>query len=204
MSLSRNRSTAHMRTTISLEVDSPRASLAALDASAVAPHQGARSSFGTAVVERANLAPQTVDIWIDGGYQPAQTVAIADAPLRILFHRHDADHCTERVVFSSSPHVERRLAANGTTVVDLPAQPAGVVRFTCGMGRYYGEIALVKNRPTRVRGGRLLGTLAAGAVVVTLLAAAGIVQVELAAGAGVLVAAATGLAWTASRLRTHP
>jgi hypothetical protein len=193
-----------MRTTTSLADGSPRVSLAGLEAAAIAEHQGARGGFQTRVGERAHVALQTVDIWVDRGYQPAQTVATADVPLRIIFHRRDADHCTERVVFSS-PHIERRLTANGTTAVDLPAQPPGVVRFTCGMGRYRGEIALVRRRTKLASSGRLLGPLVgAGAVVATLLAATGIVQVELAAGASVLIAAATGVALSASRLRTHP
>jgi hypothetical protein len=204
MGLSQSGSTTHMRTTTSLADDSRHASLVGLDAAAIAAHQGARGGFQTRVGERANVEPQTVDIWVDRGYQPAQTVATADVPLRIVFHRRDADHCTERVMFSS-PHIERRLAANGTTAVDLPAQPPGLVRFTCGMGRYRGEIALVRRRTKLVPSGRLLGPLVlVGAIVVTLLAATGIVQVELAAGSGVLIAAATGVALFASRLRTHP
>ena len=204
MSLSRGRSTADMGTTSSLADDSPGAPPAGLDAAAIASHQRARGGFQTRVGERAHAEPQTIDIWVDRGYQPAQTAASADVPLRIVFHRLDADHCTERVVFSS-PHIERRLAANGTTTVDLPAQPPGVVRFTCGLGRYRGEIALVRRRTKLVPGGRLLGLLVtAGAVVVTLLAAAGIVQAELGAGAGVLIAAATGLHLFASRHLTQP
>lgn len=177
-----------MRTTTSLLDESARAS--------IGPSIG--GVYGARVGARASAEPQVVDIWVDRGYQPAQSVASADEPLRLVFHRRDADHCTERVVFSS-PHVERRLAANGTTVVDLPAQPPGTVRFTCGMGRYRGEIALVKRRATPVPRRWLLRSLAAGAAVVAVLAGFGALQVGVAAGLGVLIAGAAVVLVSMSR-----
>lgn len=98
--------------------------------------------------------PQVVDITVRGGYWPAAIRARAGVPLRIIFHRDDQDTCTERVVFSA-PRLERRLSPDGPTTIDLPAQPAGEIRFTCGMGRYRGRIDLVDGRVqslmTRIR-----------------------------------------------------
>lgn len=85
---------------------------------------------------------QVVEVVIDRGYHPDAIVARAGVPLRLVFRRDDEDVCTERVVFSS-PRIDRRLAATGVTRIELPAQPAGEVRFTCGMGRYRGRIELV-------------------------------------------------------------
>ena len=85
---------------------------------------------------------QTVEIAVHGGYRPAVIRARAGMPLRVVFRRDDDDACSERVVFSA-PRLDRRLAPSGTTIVDLPAQPAGEIRFTCGMGRYWGHIELV-------------------------------------------------------------
>lgn len=99
---------------------------------------------------RAQLDPsgrQVVEITVRAGYRPGEIVARAGMPLRIIFRREDHDVCTERVVFSA-PRLERRLAPSGTTTVDLPAQPPGDIRFTCGMGRYRGHIELVDG-PTR-------------------------------------------------------
>ena len=97
---------------------------------------------------------QTVEIAVHGGYRPAAIRARAGVPLRIVFRRDDQDACSERVVFSA-PRLDRRLAPSGTTIVELPAQPAGEVRFTCGMGRYRGSIELVDREPpsivTRIR-----------------------------------------------------
>ena len=88
---------------------------------------------------------QVVDITVHAGYHPAAIVARAGLPLRLVFRRDDDDACSERVVFSA-PRLDRRLAPRGTTTVDLPAQPPGEIRFTCGMGRYRGHIGLVEER----------------------------------------------------------
>ncbi|MBI2778119.1 MAG: cupredoxin domain-containing protein [Chloroflexi bacterium] len=85
---------------------------------------------------------QVVEITVRGGYRPHVIRARAGVPLRIVFQRDDDDACSERVVFSA-PRLDRRLAPAGMTTVDLPAQPAGEIRFTCGMGRYRGRIELV-------------------------------------------------------------
>jgi hypothetical protein len=84
---------------------------------------------------------QVIDVSVDGGYRPDVIHARSGLPLRVIFHRRDASECAEKVVFSD-PRLERHLALAGTTIVDLPARPAGEVRFTCGMGRYVGRIEL--------------------------------------------------------------
>jgi hypothetical protein len=84
---------------------------------------------------------QTVEVIVDRGYRPDFIVARAGVPLRLVFRRRDTDACLDRVVFSS-PRIERRLARGATTTIILPGQPSGDVRFTCGMGRYHGQISL--------------------------------------------------------------
>lgn len=96
---------------------------------------------------------QTVEVVVDHGYQPQSIVARAGVPLHVVFRRRDDDDCTDRVVFSS-PHIDRRLARGGATTIVLPAQPPGEIRFTCGMGRYHGQIQLRAQRSsglTRLR-----------------------------------------------------
>ena len=92
---------------------------------------------------------QVVDVTVDGGYQPDSIRAFSGLPLRLVFHRQDDDACSERVVFSA-PRLDRRLAATGSTSIDLPAQSPGEIRFTCGMGRYRGRIELVDERHSSI------------------------------------------------------
>lgn len=94
---------------------------------------------------------QVVDIVVHHGYHPHSIRAKAGVPLRIVFHRTDDDVCSERVVFST-PKLDRRLAATGMTSIELPGQPPGEVRFTCGMGRYRGRIELVDDRSWSLAG----------------------------------------------------
>lgn len=92
---------------------------------------------------------QVVDVMVDRGYHPHSIIARAGLPLRLVFRRDDDDSCSERVVFSA-PHIDRRLAATGPTTIDLPAQPPGEIRFTCGMGRYSGRIELSAERDSSI------------------------------------------------------
>lgn len=85
---------------------------------------------------------QVVDIVVDRGYRPDTIRARAGIPIRLVFQRQDDDACFERVVFSS-PRVDRHLSASDVTIVDLPGQGPGEVRFTCGMGRYRGRIEVI-------------------------------------------------------------
>ncbi|MFV2063691.1 MAG: cupredoxin domain-containing protein [Chloroflexota bacterium] len=95
----------------------------------------------TGIARLESSGRQVAEISVAAGYRPRTIVARADIPLRLIFHRDDDDACSERVVFGS-PRLERRLARRGTTTIDLPAHPAGEIRFTCGMGRYRGLIRL--------------------------------------------------------------
>lgn len=158
----------------------------------------------------ARLAPdgqQVVEVTVDGGYQPQSIVARAGTPLRLVFHRRDADPCTERVVFSS-PRIDRALRADGPTTIVLPAQPAGEVRFTCAMGRYRGlitfretpglpRLAWLRAELTRLDGP--LGT-AAALWVCSLPLIALLAVLTLDPGAAIAAAAFALLAWVVSCL----
>lgn len=118
---------------------------------------------------------QVAAVTVRGGYRPAAIRARAGVPLRVVFRRDDEEACSERVIFSA-PRLERRLVAGAATTVDLPAYPAGTIRFTCGMGRYRGRIELVNERPpsvvewvrARVRPHWLIVGVAAGLVAIGL------------------------------------
>lgn len=87
------------------------------------------------------LGHQVIDVVVDRGYRPDRIQARAGVPIRLVFHRRDSDRCFERVVFSA-PRLDRYLSESDVTVVDLPGQAPGDVRFTCGLGRYRGRIEI--------------------------------------------------------------
>lgn len=157
---------------------------------------------------------QVIDVVVDRGYHPDAIIARAGLPLRLVFRRDDDDACSERVVFSS-PHLDRRLAATGPTTIDLPAQPPGEVRFTCGMGRYRGRIVLITERAPsilrrlRTRASRLETPLGTALVLwicslplIALLAVLAFdATVAIAAAGAALIAWVAGCLWAFGRSR---
>ena len=127
---------------------------------------------------------QVVEVTVRGGYRPTTILARAGLPLRIVFRREDDDRCTERVVFSA-PKLERHLAPRAATAVDLPAQPPGEIRFTCGMGRYRGRVELTDEATPAVLA-RLRGRIAHGERAVGVALAIWIVSLSLVAVVAVL------------------
>lgn len=154
---------------------------------------------------------QVIDVSVDGGYRPDVIHARSGLPLRVIFHRRDASECAEKVVFSG-PRLERHLALAATTIVDLPARPAGEVRFTCGMGRYVGRIELSdapRSLMTRLRkrAGQLETPLGAAFVLwicsLPLIALLAVIALDaiatLTAAAGALATCIVGCVWAFSR-----
>jgi hypothetical protein len=147
---------------------------------------------------------QVVEVVVDRGYHPGTIVARAGQPLRLVFRRDDDDVCSERVVFSA-PRLDRRLAPTGMTTIDLPAQPPGEVRFTCGMGRYRGRIQLTGERAPSIirrlrdRASRLETTVGSGLVlwICTLPLIAALAVLAFDATAALAVAGAALAAWVA-------
>lgn len=147
----------------------------------------------TASLSRASVVGpslQIVHITVRDGYRPGIVMARAGVPLRLVFHRDEDAPCSERVVFSS-PHLDRHLAPHGATVVELPAQAPGEVRFTCAMGRYRGLIRLREEKPAApapksARAARLRAGIATSLLV--LLVSGGLFAVAPGLGATPLVA----------------
>jgi len=116
---------------------------------------------------------QRIEIAVDRGFRPITVEARAGKPLRLVFRRTDPDSCSERVIFSS-PRISRRLALWDETIVDLPAQPKGEVRYTCGMGRYRGRIVFVDEGGPQDRSRRWLSDHQGGLVLGTILGLCGL------------------------------
>ena len=73
------------------------------------------------------------------GFAPASLQIAAGKPIKLALTRDTESNCASRIVFPSLG-LTRDLPLGATVVIDLPALPAGEVRFTCGMGMYKGAI----------------------------------------------------------------
>jgi hypothetical protein len=93
-----------------------------------------------------------IEILVTDGYHPDRIEARAGIPIRLIFRRDGDRPGLDRVIFSR-PKLERHLAPRSTTIVDLPPADGHDIRFTCGMGRHSGRIALVA-RPAPSASGR--------------------------------------------------
>jgi hypothetical protein len=129
--------------------------------------------MATSVRAQRDVGGQRVEIAVDRGFRPVTVEAHAGRPLRLVFRRTDPDSCSERVIFSS-PRISRRLALWDETVVDLPAQSEGEVRYTCGMGRYRGRIVFVDDGGPQARSRRWLADHQGGLVLGAILGLCGL------------------------------
>lgn len=81
----------------------------------------------------------TVNV-VNSGYQPSVLHAPADKPLRLSLVTNKTRGCA-RAFTIPALGLEELLPTTGTVTIDLPAQKAGtVLRFSCSMGMYTGQI----------------------------------------------------------------
>jgi Cu+-exporting ATPase len=73
------------------------------------------------------------------GYEPAKLEIPAGQPVTVAFVRESASGCGAEVVFRSVG-IRKALPVGETVLVSLPPQPAGEIKFSCGMGMLRGVI----------------------------------------------------------------
>ncbi|GAB4577348.1 MAG: hypothetical protein Fur0022_00790 [Anaerolineales bacterium] len=77
---------------------------------------------------------------LGGGYEPTLLRARANEPIRLNLVTENTFSCTRAFVIPALG-IQQILPETGTVTLDLPPQPAGtVLRFTCSMGMYGGQI----------------------------------------------------------------
>lgn len=88
------------------------------------------------------VPPNAVKIAIgSAGFQPAQLKAEAAGPVTLAVTRDAQPNCGNKIVFPALG-IARDLPLGATVIIELPALPAGELRFTCGMGMYKGLIVV--------------------------------------------------------------
>jgi uncharacterized protein len=76
---------------------------------------------------------------LNNGYSPTVLVAQAGMPIRLNLDTNDTWSCARDFVIRSL-NIQQVLPSSGRVTVDIPAQPAGQIRFSCSMGMYTGVI----------------------------------------------------------------
>jgi len=76
------------------------------------------------------------------GFEPARIEIPANHPVKLAIHRDTAPNCGSGIAFPALG-LTRALPPGGVAIIHLPPQPAGELRFTCGMGMYRGSVVAV-------------------------------------------------------------
>lgn len=77
---------------------------------------------------------------LNNGYAPAKLRARAGVSSRLTFVTRDVHSCSRALVIPELG-VEKVLDATGEVTIEIPPQPAGkVLRYSCSMGMYAGEV----------------------------------------------------------------
>lgn len=93
----------------------------------------------TPVAAAAVGAAQEIVVAVRGGYEPASIRVRADAPVRLVFDRHETNGCSEEVVFPDFG-IRRFLPAHERTTVQFTPATPGTYEFTCGMSMLRGRV----------------------------------------------------------------
>jgi hypothetical protein len=98
---------------------------------------------GPQPVARAEIPSTAARIRITArGYEPSKLEVPANRPVTLAITREPSPNCGAEILFPSLG-IRRAIPLGETTVLELPAQPAGDLTFSCGMGMFRG-LLLVK------------------------------------------------------------
>lgn len=81
----------------------------------------------------------SVDILVEGGYNPSSISIPKGKTTKINFLRKDPSSCLEEVVLSDFK-IKKYLPLNKTVTVDVTPKDSGTFNFSCGMNMFHGKI----------------------------------------------------------------
>mgnify|MGYP001581676271 CR=1 FL=1 len=85
------------------------------------------------------VALNSIDIYVDGGYQP-EVISIAKGKTtKINFLRKDSSACLEEVVLSDFK-IRKYLPLNQKVTVEVTPPKQGMFDISCGMNMFHGKI----------------------------------------------------------------
>ncbi len=85
------------------------------------------------------VASDSVDIMVDGGYEPEVISILKGKTIKLNFLRTDPTTCLEDVVLGDFK-VREHLPLNKKVVIEITPDKKGEFTYTCGMGMYHGKI----------------------------------------------------------------
>lgn len=89
--------------------------------------------------KEVSMSGDSIDITVDGGYQPEVISIPKDKTTKINFFRKDPSSCLEEVVLSEFK-IRKFLPLNQKVTVELLPKKKGEFRFECGMNMFHGKI----------------------------------------------------------------
>jgi len=104
-----------------------------------AQQQPSPAPAATTQVSSAAVQEHTIDV--AGEFTPASVTLKAGQPARLHFRRSDKPTCADEIVIPDL-NVRKKLAANQTVTIDIPAQHARTLGFACGMDMMKGSLVV--------------------------------------------------------------
>lgn len=89
--------------------------------------------------EKVVEAQDSIDIVVDGGYNPGVVSIPLGKPTKLNFTRRDATSCLEDISMPDFK-VRKRLPLNKTVTIEVNPEKTGEFVYSCGMNMYHGKI----------------------------------------------------------------
>ena len=90
------------------------------------------------VAVRAN----SVDITVEGGYEPKSISIPLGETTKINFIRRDPSNCLEEVILSEFK-IKKYLPLNKKVSIEITPQKKGEYKFSCGMNMFHGKVKVI-------------------------------------------------------------
>ena len=104
-----------------------------------AQQQPAPAPAPAAQTSAPGVQEHTIDV--AGTFTPGSVTLKAGQPARLHFRRTDAATCADEIVIPDL-NIRKKIAANQTVTVDVPAQQARTLNFACGMDMMKGTVVV--------------------------------------------------------------
>ena len=84
----------------------------------------------------------SINIIVNGGYQPENITIPLDKTTTVHFTRQDPSSCLEEVVLSDFK-IKKYLPLHKTVSIEITPHKKGVFQFSCGMNMFHGKVKVI-------------------------------------------------------------